>query len=280
MREFSLNLKGRLVNFDSPVVMAIINATPDSFYTGSRVRDTAGIRLAAVSAVNEGADIIDIGAYSTRPGAAEVDEDEELRRLEMAVVTVREVAPEIPLSVDTFRSAVARRCITDFGADIINDVSGGNLDDKMFETISQLAVPYILTHMRGTPATMQSLCDYPRGVTVEVIADLAEKLRQLSLMGVCDVIVDPGFGLAKTLDDNYTLLRNLQSFAMLGRPVLAGLSRKSMFTRLFGLKSDSREALEATIAADMVALINGASILRVHDVAAARRTVDIYLRAT
>ncbi len=280
MREFSLNLKGRLVNFDSPVVMAIINATPDSFYTGSRVRDTAEIRRVAVSAVNEGADIIDIGAYSTRPGAADVDEAEELRRLEKAVVTVREVAPEIPLSVDTFRSAVARRCITDFGADIINDVSGGNLDDKMFETVSQLAVPYILTHMRGTPATMQSLCDYPRGVTVEVIADLAEKLRQLSLMGVCDVIVDPGFGLAKTLDDNYTLLRNLQSFAMLDRPVLAGLSRKSMFTRLFGLKSDSREALEATIAANMVALINGASILRVHDVAAARRTVDIYLRAT
>lgn len=273
MQPFSLNIRGKLIEFDRPAVMAIINVTPDSFYDRSRNMLADEIAESARRAVGEGADIIDLGAYSSRPGAAEVPEDEELSRLARGLEAVRRVAPSIPVSVDTFRAAVARRCVDEFGADIINDISGGDLDNDMFETVAALRVPYILMHMRGTPSTMQSLTDYPQGVTAGVIAELAPKLEKLALLGVNDVIVDPGFGFAKTLEQNYRLLHDLEAFSMLGRPVLVGVSRKSMATKLLGI--ETRDALNATTVLNTLALERGTSILRVHDVKEARQAVEI-----
>lgn len=276
MKPFSLNIRGRLLSYDRPAVMAIINATPDSFYAGSRNGSADEISERARQAISEGADIIDIGAYSSRPGADEVSADEELRRLSFALEAVRTVDSDIPVSVDTFRADVARRCICDLGADIVNDISGGDLDPAMFETVAELRVPYILMHMRGTPATMQSLTDYPDGVTAGVIAELASKLERLSLLGVSDVIVDPGFGFAKTMEQNYRLLHDLEAFEMLGRPVLVGISRKSMLTRFLGITAD--EALNATTVINTAAIERGAAVLRVHDVRAARQAVDLITR--
>ncbi len=273
MQPFSLNIRGRLIEYNRPAVMAIINVTPDSFYDGSRSLTSDEIATAVRRAIADGADILDIGAYSSRPGADNVSDSEEMRRLASGLAIVRSVAPDIPVSVDTFRADVARRCICELGADIINDISGGQLDDKMFDTVADLQVPYILMHMRGTPATMQSLTDYKDGVTEGVIAELAPKLEQLALMGVNDVIVDPGFGFAKTLEQNYTLLRQLRALSMLGRPLLVGVSRKSMVTRLLGITAN--QALNATTVVNTIALCNGASILRVHDVKAAREAIDI-----
>lgn len=273
MQAFSLNIKGRLICYDRTVVMAIINATPDSFYAGSRAADKAEIAVRTRQAIEQGADIIDIGAYSSRPGASEVSEDEEMRRLEVALSAVRSVSADIPVSVDTFRSGVVRRCVGELGADIINDISGGALDEAMFETVAELRAPYVLMHMRGTPATMQSMCDYSQGVTTGVIAELAPRLERLALLGVADVIIDPGFGFAKTLEQNYQMLRDLEAFTMLGRPLLVGASRKSMATKLLGVTAD--EALNATTVINTLAIERGASILRVHDVRAAREAVEI-----
>ena len=254
MQPFSLNIKGRLIAFTRPAVMAIINATPDSFYSASRVSDRAGIAESARKAISEGADIIDLGAYSSRPGAQDVSPDEEMRRLETAIDAVRSISTDIPLSIDTFRSRIAHRCISELGADIVNDISGGDLDSEMFETVADIKAPYILMHMRGTPATMQSLCDYPQGVTAGVIAELAPKLQRLSLLGVADVIVDPGFGFSKTLEQNYTMLRDLES-------------------RLLGITPE--QALNATTVINTLAIERGAAVLRVHDVRAAREAVEI-----
>lgn len=273
MEAFSLNIKGRLLTFDRPAVMAIVNVTPDSFYAGSRSFDTAQIKTAAKRAVDEGADMIDIGAYSSRPGADDISADEECRRLERGIAAVRDVAPDMPLSVDTFRADVARRCICEFGADIINDISGGDLDPLMFETVASLNVPYVLMHMRGTPATMQTMTEYADGVTAGVLAELAPKVERLSLLGVNDVIIDPGFGFSKTLEQNYRLLRDLEAFEIFHRPVLVGVSRKSMATRLLGITAD--EALNATTVINTLAIERGAAILRVHDARAAREAVDI-----
>lgn len=273
METFSLNIKGRLLTFDRPAVMAIVNVTPDSFYAGSRSFDTAQIKTAAKRAVDEGADMIDIGAYSSRPGADDISADEECRRLERGIAAVRDVAPDMPLSVDTFRADVARRCIYEFGADIINDISGGDLDPLMFETVASLNVPYVLMHMRGTPMTMQTKTKYADGVTAGVIAELAPKVERLSLLGVNDVIIDPGFGFSKTLEQNYRLLRDLEAFELFHRPVLVGVSRKSMATRLLSITAD--EALNATTVINTLAIERGAAILRVHDVRAAREAVDI-----
>ncbi len=209
MKPFSLNIRGRLINYERPAVMAIVNATPDSFYAGSRNSSAEEIAERTKRVIDEGADIIDLGAYSSRPGADNVSADEELRRLTVSLEAIRKVNGDIPVSVDTFRAAVADRCVRELGADIINDISGGNLDPDMFETVARLRSPYILMHMRGTPATMQSMTDYPQGVTAGVIAELAPKLEQLALLGVNDVIVDPGFGFAKTLEQNYRLLHDL-----------------------------------------------------------------------
>lgn len=272
MTPFTLNLRGRLAEYSRPVVMGVLNVTPDSFYSGSRAQTHADITRRARQLVADGADMLDIGAYSSRPGADDVSADEELRRLEAGLSAVREaVGYDIPISVDTFRADVARRAV-EWGADIINDISGGLLDEGMFETVADLHVPYILMHMRGTPATMQTMTDYT-DVVADVIGELSHKLSRLEELGVADVIIDPGFGFAKTLDQNYRLLSQLDAFAILGRPVLAGMSRKSMLTRLLGI--DATEALVPTAIVGALALERGATILRVHDPREAAQAIAI-----
>ena len=277
MTPFTLNIKGKLHEYTRPLVMGILNATPDSFYAGSRAQSDAAIAARAARLAAEGADIIDIGAFSTRPGASEVSPDDECRRLCNAVRIVRSTVGEaMPLSVDTFRASVARAAVEDCGADIINDVSGGNLDPDMFDTVAALRVPYILMHMRGTVADMMEYTNY-EDVTRDVLSELGDRLQQLALLGVNDVIVDPGFGFSKTLEQNYRLLHDLKLFGLLHRPILVGVSRKSMITRLLGIGAD--DALNGTTVINTLALDRGASILRVHDVAAARQAVDIYMAA-
>lgn len=272
MTPFTLNLRGRLAEYSRPVVMGVLNVTPDSSYSGSRAQTHADITRRARQLVADGADMLDIGAYSSRPGADDVSADEELRRLEAGLSAVREaVGYDIPISVDTFRADVARRAV-EWGADIINDISGGLLDEGMFETVADLHVPYILMHMRGTPATMQTMTDYT-DVVADVIGELSHKLSRLEELGVADVIIDPGFGFAKTLDQNYRLLSQLDAFAILGRPVLVGMSRKSMLTRLLGI--DATEALVPTAIVGALALERGAAILRVHDPREAAQAIAI-----
>lgn len=265
MKPFSLNLHGRIVEFTTPQVMGILNTTPDSFHSPSRAYEAEAAVEAARLMIGEGADIIDVGGYSTRPGAAEVSLEEELRRVRLGVEAVRSISADIPVSVDTFRAEVARMAVTEWGADIINDISGGNLDPEMHATVAELHVPYILMHMRGTPADMQTLTSYPDGVVAGVAAELSRPLERLRRMGVADIIIDPGFGFAKTLEQNYELLAGLPVLAdLLECPILAGMSRKSMITRLCGIPST--EALPGTIALHTAAMLAGAAIVRVHDV--------------
>ena len=262
----SINIGGRLMEFDRPKVMGIINVTPDSFYSGSRTPGCAAIERRAVEMVEQGVDIFDIGGYSTRSGADEISPEEEYGGLEV----LRRVAPEVPISVDTFRAGVARKCVENWGVEIINDIAGGTLDPDMFATIADLKVAYVLMHTRGTPATMQQLTDYC-DVTAEVLSDLMAKVRQLRLLGVNDIILDPGFGFAKTVDQNFRLLAELKVFVDTGLPVLAGLSRKSMIWRSLG--TTPAESLTGTTVLDTVALMAGADILRVHDVRDAKENV-------
>lgn len=278
---FSINIKGRLVSLTRPVVMGIVNATPDSFYAGSRTGiDPDATSRRAERLVADGADWIDIGAYSSRPGAADVSTEAETERLYVAINAVRRaVGNDLPLSVDTFRADVAEQAVNSMGADIINDISGGLLDDRMFGTVAALRVPYILMHMRGTPATMQQLTDYPDGVTSGVIGELQPKLRRLSLLGVSDVIVDPGFGFAKTLAQNYELMAGLSTLGdTLRRPVLVGISRKSMITKL--LDTDAASALNGTTALHVASLLQGAAVLRVHDALEASQAIKIVTNLT
>ena len=274
---FSINIKGRLVSLTRPVVMGIVNATPDSFYAGSRTGiDPDATSRRAERLVADGADWIDIGAYSSRPGADDVSPEAEAERLYVAINAVRRaVGNDLPLSVDTFRADVAELAVNSMGADIINDISGGLLDDRMFETVAALRVPYI----RGTPATMQQLTDYPDGVTSGVIGELQPKLRRLSLLGVSDVIVDPGFGFAKTLAQNYELMAGLSTLGdTLHRPVLVGISRKSMITKL--LDTDAASALNGTTALHVASLLQGAAVLRVHDALEASQAIKIVSNLT
>ena len=270
---YTLRLADRLLTVDRPQVMGIINATPDSFFAGSRTPGAEAIVSRVEQMMAEGVDMIDCGAYSSRPGAADVSKAEEMYRLSVALRAIRSVAPDIPVSVDTFRASVARHAVA-CGADIINDISGGELDPAMFATVAELGVPYILMHMRGTPQTMQSLCDYSN-LELEITSWLADRIHRLREMGVSDIIADPGFGFSKTLEQNYRLLASLP---LIGRalevPLLVGLSRKSMLTRLLSITPD--EAVSATTAANMLALQGGASILRVHDVRQARQAVAIH----
>lgn len=271
----SLNIRGRLRTFDRPMVMGIINATPDSFYAGSRVSEADDIAGRAATMIADGADILDVGAYSSRPGADEVSEAEECRRLEVALAAIRgAVGPDVMVSVDTFRASVARRCVAEWGADIVNDISGGDLDPEMAETVAALRCPYVMMHMRGTPATMQTQTDYPDGVAFGVIKELSHKLYRLRELGVADVIADPGFGFAKTIGQNYELMHDLEALKVLECPILVGVSRKSMLTRLLGVGAD--EALVPTAVLGAFALDRGADILRVHDVKAARQSIEIY----
>lgn len=273
MKPFTLKLRNRIVEFTRPQVMGIVNVTPDSFYAGSRTVDAESVARRVETLLNEGADWLDIGAYSSRPGADEVSPAEEIERLHRGMQVIRKLAPDTPVSVDTFRGDVARVAIEELGVDVINDISGGTLDATMFDVVAELNVPYILMHMRGTPSTMQSLTDYD-DVTADVILDLQKKLADLRSRGVSDVIIDPGFGFAKTLEQNYTMLRELDRFALLDCPVLVGVSRKSMIYKLTGRTPE--ESLVGTIALNTLALERGAAFLRVHDVAAAVDTRSIY----
>lgn len=267
-RPFTLNLGGRLATLDRPRVMGILNLTPDSFYAASRQQTDDEIRRRTRQILDEGADIIDVGAYSTRPGAADVSAREEADRLRRGLKLVREEAPGAIVSVDTFRADVARMCVEEAGADLINDIGGGTLDDRMFATIARLGVPYVLMHMRLTPRTMTSAPAYG-DVTREVLLFLQERIGRLHELGARDIIADPGFGFAKSLDDNYALMARLGDFAALDTPLLVGVSRKSMIYRL--LDTTPEEALAGTTALHMAALAAGAHILRVHDV---RQAVD------
>ena len=264
------------MDLSSPKVMGIINATPDSFYDGGVNIDLDKAVLKVEKMLKEGADIIDIGGYSTKPNASEVSIEEEESRVIPLIKTLILKFPDIVISIDTFRSKVAEKAIN-AGASIINDVSGGNLDDEMFETVAKLKVPYILMHMRGTPATMQNLTAYDHLIK-DIVLELSEKLKILRSLQVNDVIIDPGFGFAKSLAQNYEILNNLSYFKQLDCPILVGVSRKSMIYKLLGV--DAVNALNGTTALNMAALHNGGAILRVHDVKDAVETVKIYNQLT
>lgn len=277
-KKYSINLRGRLVEMAHPWVMGILNATPDSFYSDSRVMDAEAIAERALAMVADGADILDIGACSTRPGAENVGLAEEMKRLDVAVRAVRAaVGPSVVISVDTFRAQVAKHCVEELGVDIVNDISGGDLDPLMHNTIAQLQVPYVVMHTRGTPATMQQLTNYDGDVAAVVLEELARKIDTLYQLGINDVIADPGFGFAKTVEQNYRLLSHLEAFHALDVPLLVGLSRKSMIQRV--LNCTAAAALNGTTVVNTIALMKGAHIVRVHDVKASAEARDLVIAA-
>lgn len=265
---YTMNLRGKLVDLQRPWVMGILNVTPDSFYADSRTPMSEPERIAqrVRQMLAEGADVIDVGAYSSRPGADDISPMEEMRRLEVALTAVREVFPEIYVSVDTFRSEVAHQCVEHFGVDMINDISGGVLDRAMPKVVARLGVPYIIMHMKGNPETMQTSPEY-QDVLAEVLEFLARQQQRFFDAGGKDVIIDPGFGFGKTLLHNYRLMDRLEDFHELHAPLLVGVSRKSMIYKL--LETTPQEALNGTTVLHTIAMMKGAHILRVHDVQAA-----------
>ena len=267
----SLNIGGRLEVFNVPKVMGILNLTPDSFYDGGQNNAIDSALLKVDELLKNGADIIDMGAASTRPGAEIVGAEEELKRIAPIVSEVARSFPQAILSIDTFESKVARVCI-EAGAHIINDVSGYSIDPQMFDTVCDLKVPYVLTHMRGTPQTMQGMTDYD-DVTIDVVHELAKKAEQLRLGGVNDIIIDPGFGFAKTTEQNFEVLRNLKQFELLELPLLVGISRKGMIYK--SLETTAQEALNGTTVLNTIALERGADILRVHDPKEAKEAIRL-----
>ncbi len=271
-RKQSLCCRGRILDFKQPWIMGILNITPDSFYHGSRLTDPEGILETAALMISQGADILDIGAYSSRPGSGDIPEGEEIRRLEMALDVIRGAHPDMLISVDTFRSGIASRVVRDFGVDMINDISGGDLDPEMFDTIAGLQVPYVMMHMKGKPSDMQRHARYT-DVVKEIISTFSEKLRRLNGLGVNDIVIDPGFGFAKTIEHNYQILRQLEAFHIFSQPLMVGLSRKSMIYRVLG--NDPSEALNGSTVLHAIALMKGANILRVHDVKEARETITL-----
>lgn len=273
---FTINFgKCGLRSFDKPVVMGILNATPDSFYAGSRANSDSEILHRAEQMITEGAQMIDIGGFSTRPGAVEVSETEELERVCNAVSLVRKSFPDIIISVDTFRSSVAKESVVSCGADVINDISAGALDDNLFSTVAELGVPYILMHSLGNSVSAQQLEYAYSDFMGDIIKFFADKIDQLRLLGVKDIIVDPGFGFSKTMDQNYKLLANLKSFEIFKLPVLVGVSRKRMAWQV--AETTIEESLNATTAINTLALASGMTdILRVHDVKAAVEAVKIW----
>lgn len=270
----TLNLRGILLELREPQIMGILNVTPDSFYSDSRTPDEAHITDRVRQMMDEGADMIDIGGYSSRPGADDVTPEEEMDRLRRGLRIVRELYPEVPVSVDTFRADVARMCIEEEGADIINDISGGMMDRQMFRTVARLGVPYILMHMQGTPDTMQVAPHYDN-LRREVMLYFAERIDRLCQMGAKDIIVDPGFGFGKTLEHNYELMNHLEDFAVFNLPLLVGISRKSMIYKLTG--GTPQTSLNGTTVLNTISLVKGAHILRVHDVKAAAEAKQIYM---
>lgn len=272
MSHKTLNIRGTLTSLDTPVVMGILNITPDSFYADSRKQSEKAIEERVQAILAEGGTIIDIGGYSSRPDAAEVSAKEEMDRLAFALNILNTHYPDAIISVDTFRAEVARGCVEEYGVGIINDISGGELDAAMFDTIAALRVPYIMMHMRGTPRTMQKNTNYD-DMMEEILLYFSAKIRRLRLMGVSDLILDPGFGFSKTVDQNYRLMNHLREFSLFELPLLVGVSRKSMIYKFLG--GTPADSLNGTTVLNTLALLNGADILRVHDVKAAVEAVKI-----
>lgn len=267
-----ININGQLLDLSVPRVMGILNVTPDSFFSGSRNQTREEIAARAARILEEGADIIDIGAYSSRPNAEHITAEQEMERLRTALEIINKNHPDAVLSVDTFRAGVARECVKEYGVAIINDIAAGEMDADMFDTVAELNVPYIMMHMQGTPQNMQQQPHY-ENVVKEVFLYFARKVQQLQERGVKDIILDPGFGFGKTVEHNYALMAYLEDFRIFELPVLVGVSRKSMITRLLGVSPD--EALNGTTALNTVSLLKGADIIRVHDVKQAVETVKI-----
>lgn len=267
-----INVNGSLLDLSQPRVMGILNVTPDSFYAGSRTQTEAEIVRRVKQIVSEGAAIIDIGAYSSRPNADNVSAREEMERLRMGLKILFEIQPDAVVSVDTFRADVARMCVEEYGVAIINDIAAGEMDANMFHTVAALNVPYIMMHMQGTPQSMQQHPHYDN-LLKEVFLYFARKVQQLRDLGVKDVILDPGFGFGKTMEHNYELLSHLEEFRIFELPLLVGVSRKSMIYRLLDITP--QEALNGTTVLDTICLLKGADILRVHDVKEAVETVRI-----
>ena len=270
-RKQTLNCKGKLIDISRPSVMAILNITPDSFYNKSRISNVDEALKSVENFLKAGAKFIDIGAYSSRPGAADVSETEEIQRLVPVVSAIQQAFPEVLLSIDTFRAKVAEEAIN-AGGHIVNDIAAGNLDEKMFETVARLQVPYIMMHMKGTPQNMQENPVY-ENIAKEVFSYFSDKIKTLQSLGVHDIILDPGFGFAKTLDHNYQLLKDMHMLNFFDLPILVGFSRKSMITKALNIKT--REALNGTTVLNTTALLKGANILRVHDVKEAVECVEL-----
>jgi len=262
--QYSLNINGRLLDLSEPQVMGILNVTPDSFYSGSRKQTEDEIESRVRQIIGEGASIIDIGAYSSRPNADDVSPSEEMERLRKGLTVIQRVAPDAIVSVDTFRADVAKMCVEEYGVGIVNDISGGMLDKDMFATVAKLGIPYILMHMQGTPQNMQQNPHYD-DVVKEVFMYFAEKVQRLRDLGVKDIILDPGYGFGKTVEHNYELMNHQEELLDFGLPLLVGISRKSMIYKALGITAD--EALNGTSVLNTISLLKGANILRVHDVA-------------
>lgn len=272
-RNLSLNLDGRIMDLSTPRIMGIINTTPDSFYSGSRLPDPEEAVKIAGTMIEQGADILDVGAVSSRPGAEEISPETEQERLFPVLEALRKQWPEFPISVDTWRAEVARNVHQQFGVQLINDISAGELDPDMFPSMAKLGIPYIMMHMQGSPDHMQDAPEY-ENVVDELLQFFARKVQKLRKLGLNDIIIDPGFGFGKTLEQNYELLGELEAFQMFELPLLVGISRKSMIYKL--LDSDADQALNGSTAAHMAALLKGAKLLRVHDVKAAAETIRIF----
>ncbi|MFC2096069.1 dihydropteroate synthase [Bacteroidota bacterium] len=271
-RKLTINCKGELLDLSQPKVMGILNVTPDSFFDGGKYSSKEEILVQVNKMLDDGCDIFDIGAYSSRPGAVEISSKEELKRLEIVLTLVRSKFPDIIISIDTFRSEIAKFVVKEFSVDIINDISAGAMDAKMHETISELNVPYIMMHMQGTPLDMQQNPQY-ENVIKDVVGYFSEKVEKLKLLGINDLIIDPGFGFGKTIDHNYQILKHLDDLKIFELPILVGLSRKSMINKVLEINPD--EALNGTSVLNTLALINGANILRVHDVKEAKEAIKL-----
>lgn len=273
----TLNLRGKLYPLDEPQIMGILNVTPDSFFAESRTSDDEQIAARVKQMMDEGADMIDIGGYSSRPGADDVSPQEEMERLRRGLRIVRKLYPDVPISVDTFRADVARMCIEEEGADLINDIAAGMMDRQMFKTVARLGVPYIMMHMQGTPETMQ-LDPHYNNLRREVMLYFAERIDRLCQMGAKDIIIDPGFGFGKTVEHNYELMNHLEDFSVFNLPILVGISRKSMIYKLIG--GTPQTSLNGTTVLNTIALTKGAHILRVHDVKQAVEAKRIWQATT
>lgn len=273
----TLNLRGKLYPLDEPQIMGILNVTPDSIFAESRTSDDEQIAARVKQMMDEGADMIDIGGYSSRPGADDVSPQEEMKRLRRGLRIVRKLYPNVPISVDTFRADVARMCIEEEGADLINDIAAGMMDRQMFKTVARLGVPYIMMHMQGTPETMQ-LDPHYNNLRREVMLYFAERIDRLCQMGAKDIIIDPGFGFGKTVEHNYELMNHLEDFSVFNLPILVGISRKTMIYKLIG--GTPQTSLNGTTVLNTIALTKGAHILRVHDVKQAVEAKRIWQATT